>query len=928
MAPKVDPNSAPPPAPPPAPAAAPAVTAKDDPDLVPETPGTGFEFGANHTTALEFGAPPVILGQTFPGLVPPNSVFSLDNHGSLVWTNRGSGDIRSFDLTYGQRTDSSPVGASAPFSANNLHGYLNLGLNTTNWRFTGTLQSEPAADLPLMARLEVSRRPHSWSQLGTVQVDYGFRLSYLYDNGQQSFRDGNGDKKIPPSLIVPGGYFRITADKNWTLKDGLRLNLGADNQFDIDAPLRIVSGDYAKYLLEGNGTVLDLSALCGLGGMSDVGHMYLSLDISGKGWSIEPMLYADHAVSWADPTILPQWAANAGGGIRISVPRVTASAGLHAHMEPQIDRAFSATPEAFGTIDINLTPDGRLRISGLGRYRQGLGPIADPSGQMGNAVPKEWGVQAGATWQVSNNWLLSARGGPDTTLGTTGMLGLTFTPGGTHKSPANGYRVANPLQVNQDPARPQLDSRGQDRRYKLALAPTGDMAPSSLEPSLRALVEKKYPDQDKVGFYDVLQAIPEDQSQLLINFLNTPERISAALDEHVDYPARGAWPGEKRADTTKYFDLHTWGSRLLEAHGIDAVVETVTIIDRPQSVIIYRDPKSASLTAIKATPPDLQAVTDTAGAGNYTEAIEKLQLFQIAHPTKGLTADQKVGIAVALYGTELAADKANLPVIRDFLRQYRAALGVSDKVASGPSWNAMSAYALAPTNGQTVREALERYCSGRGENAPPQFFPWQPRGADWGPDQAKLRAANASQTRVYSEDVKPLGDISKLTYAQLVQRVKDLGKTDPEAAKEAIGALLGSNGPFTYKFHPGQPTKFSPEDFWNSKTGVCAEYHIFAASLMEAAGYEAHPVEIFGGGLAHVVYAFKDPKTGGWSVQDYDTGLTTKPPSPTLQQAIAAFEPSYSSAMVLETKGGFPAVYKAFYSLQHYVAQDFFHARP
>jgi transglutaminase-like putative cysteine protease len=297
-------------------------------------------------------------------------------------------------------------------------------------------------------------------------------------------------------------------------------------------------------------------------------------------------------------------------------------------------------------------------------------------------------------------------------------------------------------------------------------------------------------------------------------YLNTPKKISAALDIDLTYPAKLALPGVTAAAHPTRLDLHHWGVELMRAHGIPAQVVAVTVDDRPQSVLIYRDPADST-------------------------------------------------------------------------------------------WNAMNTRSISPTKASDPRDAVERYCLGRGPGASPDFVMQQPREFSWGPDDATAAALHSSIKIESHTSLSALGDISSLTYDQLVSRVQDLAKRDPLAAIDAIEALLGRGGPFTYKFHTDEPTKFTPETFWKNLYGVCAEYHIFAARMLREADIEAYPVEIFSPGLAHVVTVYKDPVTQKWNVFDYSTRHVVS--ANTKEEAIAAYDPTYYKMTFLDDDGGLPA---------------------
>ncbi len=912
-----------------------------DPASPPVTePGNeGFELGGSFATFGQFGTPPEALRLRFPGQAPDNDRLSFGARAVFVLTNTGPGTIRSVDAVI-EGSSEHPLGDDAQ----RYRGWANVGLNTDHWRFTLSGAHEPSVELPAMVKLSVSRRPFSLTALGNTQLDWGLRLSYLYDTSSQSYRSGTGGEPVPPHILAPGGFIRLTTNREWKLGNDTALNFAADHELGLDAPFRIVEGAYAEELISGTGTSLDLSTLVGLGGIYDRGHMNLSLDLGRGHTNIEPMIYADHALHWGDVTVAPRWAANTGGGVRLTTKNLTASAGVHAHMQPTLDRNFAASPEAFGTIDLNLLDDGRLRLSGMARYRAA-------------AEGPSWGARGALQWLAHPNLLLSAGGGHDTHSGTTAFLQVAVPFGGRHKEPHIAARTPNPLQVNLPPARARIDARGADRRNKLHRVEGPEVPFESLPPPIQRLVSRAPPQKQTLSFLEVLQAIPRDQPQLLIDFLDTPEKVSAALDFHIDYPARAAWPGEAPISKPTYRDMHEWARRVLEHHGIDATIATVTVHDRPQSVLLFRDPASPGAEVLKRPLPEVTTLQRDIRAGRWDQAlvhIDALSARALSAPT--LSQHEKIGLAIALRDMTKAAEEADdihiawklllgllglVPLLVYWLvdavsdndierasaamERLQRRLGATEVEQRGPRWHAMNNRAIARTDARNPREALERYCSGRGDGVSPGFMVQPPAAFEWGPDDARMRAMHDTITSDESSDFSALGDLTGVSYAELKARVSALAATDPDAAQRAIRALIGDNGPIDYQFHTDEPSKFSPEETWSKRYGVCAEYHILAADLLRAAGYEAYPVEIFGGGLAHVVCVQRSGD--GWVVHDYSTQKKTNPPARTIEEAIAAYEPGYDEFSVLEPKGGLPAVRKVVISMQAQIAREFMQRR-
>ena len=173
----------------------------------------------------------------------------------------------------------------------------------------------------------------------------------------------------------------------------------------------------------------------------------------------------------------------------------------------------------------------------------------------------------------------------------------------------------------------------------------------------------------------------------------------------------------------------------------------------------------------------------------------------------------------------------------------------------------------------------------------------------------------------WKTDFSGLGDLEGASYEEVQKRVRELAQRNPSQAIAAVLALTGKGGPFTYTFHPEDLSKYSPQRFWNGKKGVCAEYHIFMADVLSAAGLEAHPVEVFEPGLAHVVMVYRDPKTGLWDVADYSQRYSTQSSTP--EAAVAAVLPGYYQMVFLDTKGGQSTNRRVLLSPQARTMRDF-----
>jgi Transglutaminase-like superfamily len=919
----------------------PASLESSTPDVSPETASDalpehsarkdeGFEIGGSVSVFGQVGRPPEDFTLRYPGMAPSSAVLSVGARGALVLTNQNEGRIRSLDLVIDARTDGNGTAdGAAPF-----HGWSNVGLNTGKWRFTLSAGTEPAFSLPAMAKLQAVRRGLHLSALGNTKLDVGLRLSYLYDTSHRAFRRDTGHQNVPPHILAPGLFARLTSDRTFKLSEETRFVWSLASTLSIDVPVRINDKAYAAALQRGTGTSLDLSTIASFGGITERSTANLSLDFKGAEWALQPMVYADSIAQWVDPTVAPLWGVNSGVALRLSTDAsFTASGGVHAHMSPSMRSNFEAVPEAFMTADLNLTRNGALRLSTNGRYRFG----GDDAG---------WGAWLALSAALPRGFIASARGGKDTFSGATASLSLAMAFGGAVKEPVSSARTDNPVQVNADPARPFLDSRGQDRRYTLEhkRQPKVDLTsvPSAL---LDHLKRQKL---SAPSFEQVLENIPKEHPEWLIAFLDTPEKVSRALDTHIDCKVRGLWPGEEARKLSKH-GLHLWAARVLEHHSIDAVVEELTVGDQRESVVIFRDPKSPAAEDLKAQIEGLDHVWRAVNARDYTRALSALKpLFERAQ-----SKEQKVRLAASVHSLRLVVKqyedihigwkvllvvlgilpfltyliidaKTDAPVdklLRE-LEDFKRRLGVSERMARGPSWHAMHLRAISHTDGKSPREALERYASGRGSAVPPDSYLRTPARFQWGPKDAAMRAAHATIRESDENLQRALGDFKSLSYSALADRVKKLAETDPALASGAVRSLMGSRV-FTYQFHMDEMGKFTPEEFWDKKSGVCADYHILGAALLRAAGIEARPVEIFGGGLSHVVYAEYDPRIKGWVINDYDTRHQANPPAKTIEEAIASYEPSFDEALVLEADGGRPAVRRAILSAQALVAREF-----
>ncbi len=162
--------------------------------------------------------------------------------------------------------------------------------------------------------------------------------------------------------------------------------------------------------------------------------------------------------------------------------------------------------------------------------------------------------------------------------------------------------------------------------------------------------------------------------------------------------------------------------------------------------------------------------------------------------------------------------------------------------------------------------------------------------------------------------------VKELSFAQLVNRVRELGDNAVNDVLSMLGR--GAAGQFDYAFHADDVSKYSPEEFWEKRQGVCAEYNIFAARMLNEAGIEAYPMEYFAGGLAHVATAYKDPSTERWSIADYDLKIRTDADSP--EEAVAQYEPDFMRIIRLGPNGGLPSIRRVVLSVRTRFMRDYF----
>lgn len=133
--------------------------------------------------------------------------------------------------------------------------------------------------------------------------------------------------------------------------------------------------------------------------------------------------------------------------------------------------------------------------------------------------------------------------------------------------------------------------------------------------------------------------------------------------------------------------------------------------------------------------------------------------------------------------------------------------------------------------------------------------------------------------RVYASEVSGFPDVKNMTYDEAMNAIDT-----PEKA----AALLSPGTLFEYGFH--ELGKMSPQYSFNNPTGtVCAEQHAVQAQALRRNGYDVHNVQFFGGGVAHVITAYKDKETGKWNLMDYNSIYETQ--ATNIKEAMDQYEP-------------------------------------